>query len=189
MTAKAVQSALRAAGFDPGPIDGVIGAATLAALDAALKAAAANAEPEDDNDKLLMAELLRDEGFVSHAYQDSLGYYTIGIGRLIDRRKGGGITREEAEFLKRNDIARFKADLDKAAPWWRSLDPVRQRVMLNMTFNMGAGWVANFKNTAGAIEAGDYERAALGMLASAWARQTKTRAKRLAEMMRTGIAA
>jgi lysozyme len=187
---KIVQTMLKEAGFDPGPIDGKWGTRTLGALQAAL-ADRAPVQPTgetDPNDTALIAELLRDEGFVPHAYQDSLGYWTIGIGRLIDRRKGGGITRAEAEYLKRNDIARFKAELDRDAPWWRELDPVRQRVILNMTFNLGAGWIDEFKNTVGFIRNGEYDRASRGMLASAWARQVGARAQRLAAMMRTGEA-
>ena len=74
----------------------------------------------DPNDMALIRELERDEGRVLHAYQDSRGFWTIGIGRLIDKRKGGGISNEEADLLKRNDIARFKRDLDRVAPWWRT---------------------------------------------------------------------
>ncbi|MDB5422300.1 MAG: hypothetical protein JWR59_2247 [Brevundimonas sp.] len=93
----------------------------------------------DPNDAQRAIELERDEACVRHAYKDSRGYWTIGIGRLIDKTLGGGITREEALYLKRNDIVRFKGELDLAAPWWRTLDPVRQRAVLNMTFNLGLG--------------------------------------------------
>lgn len=191
MSILTVQQRLKAAGFDPGPVDGKWGPKTEAALNAALapRASGGSAAPAaDPNDALLVAELLRDEGFVSHAYQDSLGFWTIGIGRLIDKRKGGGITREEAEFLKANDIARFKAELDRKHPWWRSLDPVRQRVILNMTFNMGSGWLDSWPNTVKMIRAGDYAAAANAMLTTTWAKQVKSRATRLAEMMRTGKA-
>ena len=42
-------------------------------------------------------QLHRDEGFIDHAYQDQLGYWTIGIGTCIDRRVvGDGISLEEA---------------------------------------------------------------------------------------------
>lgn len=37
----------------------------------------------------LASLLTSDEGRVPHAYQDHLGYWTIGVGHLIDRRKGG----------------------------------------------------------------------------------------------------
>lgn len=40
-----------------------------------------------------------DEGRVPHAYQDHLGYWTIGVGHLIDKRKGGGLTPDEVDYL------------------------------------------------------------------------------------------
>ena len=43
--------------------------------------------------------LRRDEGRVRHAYQDHLGYWTIGVGRLIDQRKGGGLSEDEIDYL------------------------------------------------------------------------------------------
>lgn len=188
MTAKAVQLRLKAAGFDPGPIDGEIGDRTLAALAVALAAAKGQAAAWDENDALLASELERDEGFVPHVYQDSLGYYTIGIGRLVDRRKRGGITHDEALLLKRNDIARFKGELDRLAPWWRTLDPVRQRAMLNITFNMGEGWLAKFHSTVAHIIAGRWPEAADGLRNSLWAKQVGARAERVAKMIETGQA-
>ena len=173
-------------------VDGWAGADTQKALDAALARPVADggaSEAPDPNDALLIKELERDEGRVLHAYQDSLGYWTIGVGRLIDKRKGGGISNEEADYLKRNDIARFKRELDRVAPWWRDLDPVRQRAVLNLTFNMGSGWISDFRNTVAKLRAGDYAGAASGILASAYARQVGDRAKRIAHMIRTGTAA
>lgn len=145
----------------------------------------------DPNDALLIKELERDEGRVLHAYQDSLGFWTIGIGRLIDKRKGGGISNEEADYLKLNDIARFKRDLDKHAPWWRQLDPVRQRVIQNLAFNLGAdGLVSKWPNTVKLIREGKYREAAAAMRANrVWVGQVKGRAERLAKMMETGAAA
>lgn len=137
-------------------------------------------------DEKLIAELRRDEGTVASAYQDSLGYWTIGVGRLIDKRKGGKLSNDEIDYLLANDITRFVNELDKKHPWWRELNPVRQRVIVNMTFNMGIGWITEFKNTVAAIKRGDYKAAAAGMRASLWAKQVKGRATRLAKMMETG---
>lgn len=184
---KTLQSALRVRGHDIN-VDGSLGSLTLEAMIAELAKPGAVDVDADPNDVLLAEELLRDEGFVSHAYQDSRGFWTIGIGRLIDKRKGGGITREEALYLKANDVVRFKRELAAKAPWYLNLDPVRRRVMLNMTFNMGVGWLDSFKNTVANIRAGKYEAAAVGMENSAWASQVGIRAKRLASMMRTGRA-
>lgn len=135
----------------------------------------------------LYAELERDEGFVSSAYTDSLGYWTIGIGRMIDRRMGGGITKEEAYMLLGNDLKRVMADLE-AVPAWQVVknDPVRSRVLVNMCFNLGIKKLLVFKNTLRAIELKDFRSAAAGMRKSLWAEQVGARAARLAKMMETG---
>lgn len=139
------------------------------------------------NDLVLLDELVRDEGLVLHAYNDSLGYITIGVGRLIDQRMGGGITREEAYYLLKNDVAKVQKQLDQKLPWWRKLDDVRQRVLINMAFNLGINGLLGFKLTLRAVEEGQYELAAKYMLHSRWAIQVGDRATRLAAMMRTGL--
>lgn len=146
----------------------------------------------DPNDAALIRELERDEGRVLHAYQDSLGYLTIGIGRLIDKRKCGGITNEEADYLKRNDIAKFKAQLDAVAPWWRSLSPARQRAVANMSFNLGTGWITPghkkaWPNTVTLLKAGKYKEAADAIRANkVWVGQVGERAKRIASQIEQG---
>ncbi len=134
----------------------------------------------------LITDLVRDEGEVLHAYKDSLGYWTIGVGRLIDARKSGGITRAESRFLLANDIADKIAGLDEAIPWWTELDSARRRVIVNMAFNLGIAGLLGFRATLAAIKRGDYVQAAENMLDSKWARQVGARAKRLAELMREG---
>lgn len=134
----------------------------------------------------LTAELRRDEGVVPSAYQDSLGYWTIGVGRLIDKRKGGRLRDEEIEFLLMNDIAEKEEELDAAIPWWRTLSDARQRVLLSMCFNLGIKGLLGFKNTLAMVKSGDYAGAAVGMLNSKWAKQVGDRATRLSEMMRGG---
>lgn len=134
-----------------------------------------------------LKELLHEhEGWRSHAYQDSLGYWTIGYGRLIDERKGGGISREEGEFLLGNDIRSKMNEMDERLPWWRSLDDVRQVALLDMAFNLGVAGLSNFRRMLGALEAGQYERAASEALSSRWADQVGRRADEIAEMFRTG---
>lgn len=135
----------------------------------------------------LTNQLRRDEGEVLHAYQDHLGYWTIGIGILIDKRKGGGITKEESEYLFNNRLESKKKELLEKLPWFTKLDEARQGVLLNMSFQMGVEGLLKFKNTLKMIQDGDYEGAAKGMMNSLWARQTPARASRLAEQMRTGI--
>ena len=139
-------------------------------------------------DDLLLSELRRDEGVVPHAYQDHLGYWTIGVGRLIDKRKGGRLTDEEIDYLLQNDVDRFKTELDARLSWWRTLDEVRQRVIVNMAFNLGVTGLLGFRNTLAHVKAKQWDKAAAGMLASKWAKQVGKRADRLAAMMRLGVA-
>ena len=137
-------------------------------------------------DELLISELKRDEGVIPHAYQDSLGYWTIGVGKLIDKRKGGRLSDAAIEYLLAEDIDSKVGDLDKNLPWWRNLTPARQRVMINMCFNLGIGGLMKFKNTLGMIERGDYTGASKNMLLSLWAKQVGARAQRLSKMMKEG---
>ena len=134
----------------------------------------------------LRAQIARHEGLKLHAYKDSLGFLTIGYGRLIDQRKGGGLTQEEADHLLDNDIYRTCQELDTRIPWWRELDDVRQRVLIDMAFNLGVGGLLTFKNTLAAVKASDFKKAAANMRKSLWASQVKSRAVRLSEMMETG---
>ncbi|HDR9288086.1 TPA: glycoside hydrolase family protein [Burkholderia multivorans] len=130
----------------------------------------------------LKAELTLDEGRRSRIYVDTVGKVSGGIGRNLTDK---GFRDNEIDLMYQNDIAETEAWLDRNLPWWRSLDPVRQRVMMNMAFNM-QGKLLTFVNTLAAIKRGDYAAAADGMLNSLWARQVGARATRLAAMMRSG---
>jgi lysozyme len=134
----------------------------------------------------LRQQLVRDEGEVAHAYQDSLGYWTIGVGRLIDKRKGGSLSPDEIDYLLDNDIKRKSAEVMAALPWVAGLSPARQGVVLNMAFQMGTAGLLKFVTTLKLVQAGDYAGAARQMLRSLWARQTPERAKRLAKQMESG---
>lgn len=137
--------------------------------------------------ELLEADLVRDEGEVLHAYQDSLGFWTIGVGRLIDTRKGGGISREESRYLLANDIKTVLADL-LTFPWFMGLDPVRKRAVASMRFQLGPTTFRRFTATLAALASGDYDTAGDRILKSKWARQTPDRARRIARMVKTGDA-
>jgi lysozyme len=126
--------------------------------------------------------LKRDEGVRLFPYKDTVGKWTIGVGRNLD---DVGISLDEAEYLLRNDIRKVEADARKY-PWYAGLNDARKAVVLSMIFNMGAEGFAGFKNTIASIAAGNYEDAASRMLRSKWSSQVGNRAVRLAAMMRTG---
>lgn len=131
-------------------------------------------------------QLKRDEGVERSAYKDSLGYLTIGVGRLIDPRKGGGLNNEEIDFLLQNDIKAKEAELTTKVKFYSKLDDARKGVLLNMAFNLGVEGLLKFKKTMSLIEQGDYKSASIEMLNSTWAKQVGDRAKRLSKQMLTG---
>lgn len=131
----------------------------------------------------LKAELTRDEDRRPRIYIDSVGKTTGGVGRNLSDVP---FSDDEIDLMLTNDIEKAETGLDARLSWWRVLDPVRQRVLLNMAFNMGVAGLLAFTNTLAAVHAGDYDAAADEMLNSKWAGQVHDRAQRLAQMMRTG---
>lgn len=128
-------------------------------------------------------ELIRDEGVRLKPYMDSVGKLTIGVGRNLD---DVGITSNEAAMLLDNDILLTMSALDRSLPWWRELDENRQRVLINMAFNLGINGLLKFKTTLKFVESGDYHLAAASMMKSKWAKQVGSRAERLSVMMLKG---
>lgn len=128
--------------------------------------------------------LVRHEGEVLHAYQDSEGYWTIGVGILIDKR-GGGITQEESRYLLKNRIQKVAAEA-QAFPWYHKLNNPRKQVILNMLYNLGKPRFLKFKRMIAAIEKDDYATAARELMDSKYARQVGQRAVELSTILYTG---
>lgn len=135
----------------------------------------------------LTTQLNRDEGRRKSAYPDTLGYLTIGVGRLVDARKGGGLRDDEMDYMLRNDINDRIDALTRALPWFQNLDDARKGVLLNMAFQLGTDGLLAFKNTLAKVQGGDYDAASAMMLQSKWATQTPERAKRMADQMKDGV--
>ena len=130
----------------------------------------------------LVDELIRDEGLRLKPYLDEPGKTTIGVGRNLTDT---GISEQEAHYLLANDIERCLSEA-QSYPWYADLNPVRQRVVLNLLFNLGKSRFDMFHHTIAAIRAKNYDIAAQQMLSSRWATQVGARAERLARMMRMG---
>lgn len=130
--------------------------------------------------------LHREEKEVLHAYQDHLGYWTIGVGILIDKRKGGGLLPEESAFILSNRVRITRAKIIAALPWFTRLTEPRQAVLVGMAYQMGVSGLLKFVNTLKHVERGQYDMAANGIRASLWAKQTPARAERMAQQMTTG---
>ena len=131
-------------------------------------------------------ELEKDEGRVKHAYQDSLGYWTIGVGRLIDKRLGGGLRDDEINYLLNNDVEEAHVTAQKLVKNFDDLTSNRKAVILHLAFNLGYTKLVKFVNTLKAVNEGRWEDAARGMENSLWYKQVGNRSKRLVKLMREG---
>ena len=129
-------------------------------------------------------QLILHEGMVLDMYRDSVGIWTIGIGRNLEHV--GLRTEAEARYLLRSDIVAIRSELERSVPWVGDLDEVRQRVLLDMAFNLGVAGLRRFEKTLRLVANGHYGRAAQEMLRSRWADQVGQRAKTLSKMMATG---
>jgi lysozyme len=123
------------------------------------------------------------EGVRLKPYTDTVGKLTIGVGRNLDDR---GITQEESDYLLSNDISAVWVSLLSRLEGFSRLDTVRQAVLLDMAFNLGADGLLKFRKTLVLVSSGQYAEAAIEMLNSEWARQVGRRAQRLSQMMRSG---
>jgi len=133
-------------------------------------------------------QLKRDEDTVLYVYQDSKGFWTIGTGILVDKRRGGGLLPEENEFILNNRIKLKRAELIRRLPWVTGLDEVRFAALVNMAFQMGVDGLLGFKKALLLASVGKYADSAREMLDSKWAKiDSPNRAKRVAKQMETGV--
>jgi len=131
----------------------------------------------------MLAELTRDEGIRNYPYVDTTGNITIGVGRNLS---ADGLSNPEVAMLLADDLALTVAALDAKLPWWTSLDDVRQRVLVNMCFNLGIGKLLSFVHFLAAVKAANWPLAVAQMQNSLWAKQVGVRAVRLEQMILTG---
>lgn len=131
-------------------------------------------------------QLIRDEGDIPYAYRDSLGYWTIGVGFLIDKEKGGRLPDAVRDFWLEYEINDKERQLRARLPIFEDLNKARQDALINMSFNLGVNGLLGFKNTLSLLSAGKYKEAAKEMLNSKWADQVGDRAKRLSKQIETG---
>lgn len=132
----------------------------------------------------LIAQLILAEGRRQRLYRCPSGKLTIGIGRNIE---DVGLRPGEDLLLLKGDIEAVCDGLDRHLPWWRELGEPRQRVLIDLAFNMGIGALLQFRRTLEAIQRGDWAAAAIGLRSSLYARQVGARAEANARTLECGV--
>ncbi|ELC6296665.1 glycoside hydrolase family protein [Enterobacter hormaechei] len=136
-----------------------------------------------------------EEGYREKPYIDTEGYPTVACGIKIGP-KGASLSNYNftvprdvgdvwLESFVKTTISKMNANPSIVAAM-KSCNPARRDILISMAYQIGVNGLAGFKNTLAMVAAGNYSGAANGMLSSLWAKQTPNRAKRHAEVMRTG---
>lgn len=137
----------------------------------------------------LERDMIRDEGWRTKPYRCTEGHLTIGVGhKLLPHEMD--IQEASTEWiwstLRQDAIMAIRGCEMIFGKMWDSFGQVRQRALANMVFQMGMYRVLGFKRMIDAIMRGDWVEASKEALDSKYARQTPVRARRVAQMLRTG---
>jgi lysozyme len=131
----------------------------------------------------LRQQLVKHEGLKLKPYRDTKGNWTIGVGRNLTTV---GISELEAMDLLDNDITTAIGILVSSYPWFEGLAPMRQRVIVDMMFNLGPGGFAQFTSLIADLSDGNFSGAAREIIASKAAMDAPSRYHTLSTMMLNG---
>jgi len=136
-----------------------------------------------------------EEGYREVPYVDTEGYPTVGVGIRIGPKRASlsnytfRVPKTVSDVWTQVMVDQKVRDMTSRpgiAAALQACNPARADVLYSMAYQMGVDGLAGFKNTLAMIAAGDFDGASRGMLNSLWAKQTPNRARRQAEVMRTG---
>ena len=127
------------------------------------------------------------EGFRNKVYKDTLNKRTIGYGHLCVEdwwEDGKEYTEAELERVFDKD---FETAKNSASNLYKdcSIEDEAKGIIIEMVFQLGPTGVSKFKKMWVALKNNppNYKEAAVQMLASRWAKQTKNSAESLAKQM------
>ncbi len=129
------------------------------------------------------ARLVTEEGFRATAYTDTTGNITIGYGFNVS----AGISQFAAASLLAAQVHERDQFLQSYS-WYQNLDPVRQSVFIDVSFNVGVGGLLHFPKCIAAVSIGDWQTAHDELLNSLAAKQLPSRYNTLAQILLTGQA-
>lgn len=133
--------------------------------------------------QMVARDVSRAEGYRAKAYQDTEGVWTIGYGTNLQELE---IDEQLAARWLSKKLAEAERELEQFG-WYAVLSSGRQRVLVELVYNLGLPRLLSFVKMIEAIKARDFQTAAAELLDSKWARQVgPIRSKRLADLLRAG---
>jgi lysozyme len=135
----------------------------------------------------LASTLTLAEGKKRSVYQDSQGYWTIGVGHLVDAKMGAGLSEAAIQFILKEDMANSLADVINE-PFYKACDTdARQRAIVELVFMLGHSKLRQFTTFLAMISKKNWTNAAQDLLATALAKQLPERVGRIAKQISTGV--
>lgn len=143
-----------------------------------------------DTDKLII-ELERDESFRPYLYDDSTGENvrkgnhlfgnpTVGIGWCPSTNP---CSHELAVLICKYQVNDIWTELLRDLPWLESHPDNIQRAVCNMAFNLGVVEFLKFTTFLNLLKNHKYQEAAEDLKTTLWARQVKSRATRIENLI------
>ena len=91
-------------------------------------------KPLGFDQRKMIRQLRLHEGERLIVYKCTAGKLTLGVGRNLEDL---GISQDESAMMLAYDIERVCKELNTSLEWYRGLNDVRQRVIIDMAFNLG----------------------------------------------------
>ena len=124
----------------------------------------------------IVDDIKKHEGFEPKVYECTEGYETIGYGFAI---KDLVIDKDVADLILMKKLHILLQRIIVAFPWFKDIDEIAKKVVINMCYQLGIRGFSFFKKTIYYLETEQYEEASMEEFDSLWAKQTPNRAKEL----------
>ncbi len=129
----------------------------------------------------LLDQIKTHEGFKKKVYIDTEGYQTIGYGFAI---KDLELDEDIAEEILSRKLTKLISRIRKTFDWYDTMPEEIQDVVVNMCYNLGISGYSKFKKHIKYLVEKNWDKSADEMLDSLWAKQVKSRAIELSEIVR-----
>lgn len=134
------------------------------------------------------------EGYSEKVYKCPAGFNTIGYGHNCDANPltpyqkscFESAPENAAESLLISDLEKFEKAIQQKKPFVEDFCQARVDALVDMTFNMGEGWMDSWPNTWKMIQNKDWKGAADSIRSSKYAKQVGHRARNNAHQIETG---
>ena len=130
----------------------------------------------------LMKAVKLSEGYKPTVYKETLQIDTIGYGFAI---KDLYLDEEVCDIILEQKLKKLIKSADKKFEFLKYMPQEGKDVVYEMCYQLGINGVSKFKKTLAYMQDKKYDKAAVEMLDSLWAKQTPNRAIKLSNIIKS----